>query len=207
MELVQEAMKRKVEIRYNPHRRTIVGVDPARFGADQTVIVVRQDRVVLDVLKYRELDTMEIASIVMEVFRKYSNNSVICVDGVGIGAGVVDALNHRGVPVIDVQSAAKSLDIRTYANRRAELYGKLKEWLQADAVLPNDKDLSNQLAAIEYAMNRKLQIQLKSKDDIRKELGSSPDISDALAYTFAYEEMVSHAYNQRPRRIRTELFI
>lgn len=189
-DLILEAMKRRINPNAYAHKPVVIGVDVARYGSDNSIIVQRQGQYMSQkVHRFYGIDTMELASRVLDVFREVPNgNAVICVDGVGVGAGVVDRLKERGFPVIDVQSAAKSMDSKTYYNKRSELYGLLKDWLRADGVLPDDKDLFNQLRTLEYQYNNRLQIQLESKEDIRKELGESPDIADALAYTFAYEE-------------------
>ncbi len=100
----------------------------------------------------------------------------------------MDRLKQLGLPVIDVQSAERPFDTRTYVNKRAENWGRMKDWLIAGGAIPLDPDLEKQLTGLEYGLNKKLQIILQSKEDIRRHGGVSPDIADALAFTFSYDE-------------------
>lgn len=208
-DVVMEAMKKRLRYEQWSHYRAVIGVDVARFGSDTSIICVRQGPVVLggaDIQKYQNIDTMMLAGKVVDTYRKFNSNAIVCVDGVGVGAGVVDRLRALGIPVIDVQSAAKSLDSRTYFNKRSELYGRLKDWLYADGCLPNDPDIFNQIRVLEYQINNRLQIQLMSKEDIRKEVGGSPDVADAIAYTFAAEEALDLAKTARARNVINATF-
>lgn len=201
-DVVLEAMQRRCDPNIWKGQRPIIGVDVARFGSDMSIILIRQGAMMHPAQKFLGLDTAELSGKIVEEYRKYGNNAVVCIDGVGIGAGVVDRLNQLGLNTIDVQSAAKPLDGRTYSNKRAELWGKMKDWLMASGCLPKDKDLEDQIPALEYGLNNKLQIQLQSKEDIRKSGGKSPDVADALAYTFAYEEAVMFAKMAKARPVR-----
>lgn len=188
-DIVYEAMKRQVNDNDYSHHPIILGVDVARYGNDSTIIIKRQGYKVFPAQKYRLLDNMEVAGKVVEVFRSLpTGRTMICVDGVGLGGGVVDRLKQLGLPVIDVQSAERPIDPRTYVNKRAENWGRMKDWIIAGGALPNDKDLEAQLTGLEYGLNKKLQIILQSKEDIRRHGGVSPDIADALAFTFSYDE-------------------
>lgn len=82
---------------------------------------------------------------------------------------------------------------RSYANRRAEMYDNLREWLAQElpVQIPDDDGLHTDLTAAQWgpgatrynAVNGELL--LESKDAIKARLGSSPDLGDALALTFA----------------------
>lgn len=202
-DLIQEAQKRRLPKEAYAHNSYSIGVDVARFGGDTSVIAVRQGKILLEpIYKFSGIDTMELAGRVIQVYRQLGGNAVVCVDGVGVGAGVVDRLRQLGLRVIDVQSAAKPQDGRTYYNKRGELYGRLKEWLINGGVVPINSDLAAQLRVLEYQINKKLQIQLASKDDLRPLLnGQSPDIADALAYTFAADEMIDFARFTTARKV------
>src|SRR5262249_2581340 len=74
-----------------------------------------------------------------------------------------------------------------FANRRAEIWWHVRDWIATGGAIPNLQALKQELATPIYwfdATGRKV---LESKDDIKKRLqtGSSPDIADALALTFA----------------------
>ncbi len=201
-ESVAESVKRRIDYSVWHSQRPVIGVDVARYGTDESIITIRQGPYVHPQIRKHGLDTMEVAGVVLDTYRKFGNDAVCCVDGVGLGAGVVDALRHRGVNVIDVQSSSKPMDPRTFVNKRAELWGKMRDWIDTSGSIPEDRDLKAQLTSIQYGLNSKLQIQLQSKEDMRKHGKTSPDLADSLAYTFAYDEAVQFAAKSRARNIR-----
>lgn len=168
----------------------IMGVDVARFGDDQTVIAFRRGRDAASVpwVKYRNIDTMTLAS---EVARLADHEKVdaIFVDGVGIGAGVVDRLRQLKREVFDVQSGSKPSGFLAgepyrVKNKRAEMWAAMRNWL-ATGALPDDNELEADLIGVEYGYDADNAIQLERKDDMKKRGLSSPDNADALALTFA----------------------
>ncbi len=165
----------------------MVGVDVARYGDDRTVIVVRRGHAIVEKRVYRELNTMEVASRVVEVIEQHEPQAVF-VDIVGIGAGVVDRLHQLGHrrKVIGVSAAEKAMDVSRYANKRAEMWAKTKEWLREwGALEPQDITLAEELMGPEYGYDARERIQLERKKDMKKRGLASPDEADALALTFA----------------------
>jgi hypothetical protein len=61
------------------------------------------------------------------------------------------------------------------------MYWSLKQDIEILAIEEGD-NLDEGLSSIKYFFNSKGKIQIESKDDIRKRLGRSPDIEDAIAY-------------------------
>lgn len=207
-DVVLEAMQRQVRDGDVSHHPIILGVDVSRYGSDSTIIIRRQGYKVFPPQKYRLMDNMEVAGKVVELYRNLpAGRVIICVDGAGLGAGVVDRLKQLGLPVIDVQSAERPYDTRTYANKRAENWGRMKDWLIAGGSIPKDPDLEKQLISLEYGLNKKLQILLQSKEDIRKHGGVSPDIADALAFTFSYDEHKMVETSAKARHIKKVVWI
>lgn len=187
---VEAALKNKLDYRDYAHYPKLMGVDVARFGDDLTCIIVRQGPKVIDIKSYRGLDTMEVASKVSEA-QRYHLCSSIYIDSIGVGAGTADRLRQLGFPIKDVVVSNKSSDPSTFSNLRAQLWGKMRDWLSiGGADLPieaTDKDanLAAQLTSMEYGYNNKMQIQLLSKKDLKKLGHASPDIADALSFTFS----------------------
>ncbi len=140
--------------------------------------------------KHQGLDLMQLAARVAERAAAEQVRAVFVDEG-GVGAGVVDRLRQLGVPFvfgINFGGAAERWGPDgakpLYANKRAEMWGNLREWL-ADASLPDDPELRADLSAVEYGYNGKGEIQLEKKEDMKKRRLASPDIGDALALTFA----------------------
>lgn len=179
----------------------VIGVDVARFGDDASVIYVRQGRDGRSVgyKMYRELDSIQLAGRVIEFIKKYKPQKVF-VDGTGgYGSGVVDQLGSMGYSdtVEDVQFGSKAIDHEIYFNKRAEMYGLAKKWLEV-GIIPDDQDLINDLTGVEYGFARENKIQLEKKEDMKKRGLASPDIADAFVLTFAFP--VNIVQPRRPYR-------
>jgi hypothetical protein len=174
------------------HDPLILGVDVARFGDDASVIYIRKGRdgKTHAPLVFRGLDTMQLAARVAEQFAHYRADGVF-VDGGGVGGGVVDRCRQLGVPVFEVQFGGKpdrpdfSMEKTLYANKRAEIWGLMREWLEVGAI-PEDPDLAAALIGPQYGFNGKDEIQLERKEDMKRRGLASPDLADALALTFSW---------------------
>ena len=164
----------------------VLSVDVARFGDDQTVIGIRQGRKARILAKYRGLDTVQVAERVIEFMGKEEPDATI-IDGDGLGAGVIDNINHRGFGrrLYEFHGGAPANDGSAFFNKRAEVWGSLREWLMAGAEIPDDAELADDLTGPEYGFSSKQQIQLEKKEDMKKRGLSSPDCGDMLAMTFA----------------------
>ncbi|HJX21979.1 MAG TPA: hypothetical protein VJ454_13375, partial [Steroidobacteraceae bacterium] len=119
------------------------------------------------------------------------NPDAVLVDGTGIGWGVHDRLNQLGCPNlvgVDFGARADRTDASDaaarYANKRAEMWGFMKEWLKAGSLL-DDTELLADLKAVDYGYDASDAILLERKDDMRRRGLASPDDGDALALTFA----------------------
>lgn len=168
----------------------VMGVDVARFGGDSSVICFRRGRDAKEIPweRYRGMDTMELAARVATNIERYKPDAVF-VDGDGVGGGVVDRLRQLGHQVIEVHGAVRPdgpVEGETVSNKRAEVWAKAKYWLKTGGSIPNDLDLIADLTGVEYGYNAHNEIQLEKKEDMKKRGLASPDLGDALAYTFAY---------------------
>lgn len=164
----------------------VLSVDVARFGDDQTVIGIRQGRKSRILAKLRGLDTVQVALRTME-FMDAEKPDATVIDGDGIGAGVIDQINARGYGkgLFEFHGGEAPQDPAMYFNRRAEVWGAMRDWLVAGAEIPDDPELETDLTAPEYGFSNKQQIQLEKKDDMKRRGLSSPDCGDMLAMTFS----------------------
>ena len=183
---VDAAMLREVaEVR---GETVVLGVDPARFGDDSSVIVTRvgRDARTWPVLRFAKLDTQQLAARIAErvnFFRAAGRRVAINIDGTGVGGGVVDRMRSLGFDVTEIGFGERALDPRKFANRRAEIWGAMRDWIAVGA-LPLDQDLATDLCGVEYAFNTRDALQLESKQSMKSRGLSSPDAADALACTF-----------------------
>ncbi len=167
----------------------ILGVDVARFGEDSSVIIARRGRDARSepIRRFRGLDTVQFAREIGNLINALSPDAVF-VDGGGVGGGVVDQLRALGYSPIEVQFGAKAVasEGELPANKRAEMYCNLRHAIKRGLALPNDEELRTELVSIEYVINKRDEIQLVSKEDMRRSGVGSPDATDALALTFAF---------------------
>jgi len=190
-DVVEAARKRVVAAQ--PHEPLVMGVDVARHGNDRTAIVLRRgrDARVIPPIRLRVADLMQVAARVAHEARQHRVDAIF-VD-MGMGAGVVDRLRQMGVPDvygIEFGSAGDGAPgvnnvAGNYANKRAQMWDNLKTWL-ADAAIPDDAELAEDLVGPRYGFNARDQIQLERKEDMKKRGLASPDMADALALTFAF---------------------
>lgn len=178
-ELVQTAIDR--ETYTDPGAALLLMVDVARFGDDYSVIGFRQGRDARSrpYHRFKGLNTVQLANRVAELADEYRPDAII-VDGNGLGAGVVDNLTEMQYSVIEPPQAA---DKERYVDKRAEMWGEMKEWLDTGCI-PDDPLLLDDLVTPEYEFNLHSQIKLESKKDMKKRGFASPDIGDMLAMSF-----------------------
>jgi hypothetical protein len=164
----------------------ILSVDVARFGDDQTVIGWRQGRKSVILKKLRGLDNVQVAERVI-AFMEQEKPDATVVDGDGLGAGVVDQIRNRGFghKLFEFHGAQRANDADKYFNRRTEVWGLMRDWLQAGAEIPDDPELEVDLTGPEYLYSPKQQIQLEKKEDMKRRGLASPDCGDFLAMSFA----------------------
>lgn len=181
----------------------ILGVDPARFGDDRSVIFRRQGLQSMRPAVYRGVDNMTLAGHVAAVIDDWSPDAVF-IDA-GAGSGVIDRLRQLGHDVIEVNFGGRPSQPE-YLNKRAEMWFALRDWLRAGGSIPNDTALKQDLAGPIYWYDAANRIQLEPKDNIKKRGLPSPDMADALALTFAHPVTKRDPYchlkhsNSRSRR-------
>jgi len=162
----------------------VLGVDPARFGADATVIAVRQGRDLVAIRRYRGDDTMEVVGRVIEAMEEFQPAMVVIDEG-GLGAGVVDRLKEQRYKVKGVNFGSKSSKPVMYGNKRAEMWGAMREWLKT-ASIPPDRVLKTDLISPLMKPDSKGTIFLEGKKEMKARGLASPDAADAIAVTFAF---------------------
>lgn len=184
----------------------ILGVDVARFGDDLSVIWPRQGRDARahtpDV--YSGLSTTELTRRIVMKYNELGASAAM-IDGGGVGGGVVDQCRALGLNVFEVTFGGKSdgglVSGERYFNKRAEIYGSLREWLKTGALpdLKAPRSIVDDMCATEFSLSKaKDEIQLEAKDFVKSRLGFSPDLTDALALTFAYPIAENAAFVSRP---------
>lgn len=190
----------------------VLGVDVARFGDDEQIICPRKGRDARTLAwgMFRNLDTMQFAARVIER-RNETRADAVFVDGGGVGGGVIDRMRQLRYDVHDIQFGAKAdrspmpgAEAVKYANKVAEMWGSMREWLKTGAI-PDDPALKAQLTGRRYAhvtISGRDCIALEPKKEMKSRGLASPDRADALALTFAFPVMSSYHAGGVPGDLR-----
>lgn len=169
----------------------VIGVDIAYEGDDQTVIRFRRglDGRTIPPQKYRGMDMMQIAARVAEANERHRPDAIF-IDQGNMGLGVVHRCQQLQLPVYGIDFGDEPIGgdpSAAYYNRRAEMWGKMRDWL-AHAAIDDDPVLKANLTAVEYGFKLRQgrdSILLERKKDMKARGLASPDDGDALALTFA----------------------
>jgi phage terminase large subunit len=188
-ELVDAAMQR--DIAFSPTSHFVYGLDVARFGDDRTVLCRRRGSVVVDFKAWKNLDLMQTVGAAVNEFendgvKAGDGKHEVCVDSIGLGAGVADRLRELGYNVRDV-NVSESAALNPKANRlRDDLWLAVRDWLRERACkLPSDADLRQELVSPTYTFTSTGKIVVEGKQALKKRGLRSPDIADSLCLTFA----------------------
>ena len=178
--------------------RPVLGVDVARYGADETVVYVNTGGHIRLADKWGKTDLVTTAEKIHNIAVR-EGATEIRVDGVGIGAGVVDnlvRLSDNFYKVVTMTGNASSPNVSKWVNARAYWYDTVRERMHNGEIDIDitDSKLSDELGDIQYHFkNGRSALQIESKEDIRArkkkmmsgnvdETGGSPDHADAFIY-------------------------
>lgn len=171
----------------------IWGIDFGRQGNDPTVIRGRRGRngKPFRAIKIRERDSMKLAAIIAGKVAEASYDPMmkpdkIFGDGGGLGGPIIDRLKALGIDIVEVNSQNTADDSDHYANKRAEMAARCKDWAIQGGCLDDDELLKEDLLVDEAREDKKDRLLMMDKDQIRDEIGRSPDDGDAFKLTFAY---------------------
>lgn len=188
---VSDCVKRIMHPNAVDGQARLIGVDPARFGDDPTVIIERQGRCAFNPVVMRGARTEEIAGRIAVMNRDNPADAVFVDATGGWGVGVIDALRLGGIRVIEVNFSSKAKD-DGYFNLRSEMWWDLVQWCKTGGKLPDCPELVKELCEPTYSYQGN-KIRLEEKDQIKARLGWSPNVADALACTFALPIVVGRA--------------
>ena len=164
----------------------VMGLDVARHGDDESCLTTRQGQKCWPQQRWRITDLMQLASKVAEEIAVFEPDAVF-IDVTGIGWGVYDRLRQLGYGevLIPVQVGEAAIKDNLYYNKRAEIWGRMRDWLREGGCLPDDRELESDLIGPEYGHDARERVQLERKQDTKKRGLASPDGADSLAITFA----------------------
>lgn len=183
---VEAVMKARKTLVVEGRGPLIIGVDPAEYGADDTVIIGRRGRDASSIYqRHHGRGPMEVVGIVGKLAERVMPDS-INIDCTGIGSGIADRLKELGYPVQRIGFGERAIDDTLYPKRGDEMWGEMKQWLlDAPCKIADDDQLQTELTMRQYRYDSSRRTLLESKEAMRLRGLGSPDGGDALALTFA----------------------
>jgi len=165
----------------------------ARFGDCETVLAIRRGGTLAALERWAGADLMQTCGRVAQAARD-ERPARIVIDGVGMGAGVVDRLRElqregelEGIEIVLFASGERARDPAKWKSRRDEAFWALRERYRDGGIAHAApwSGLTGQLTALRYRFTSRGQIEIESKDELRRRGLPSPDQADAVALAFA----------------------
>ena len=167
----------------NDTEKKYMTVDVARFGDDRSVVMIWVGMVLLECYIYRKLSTVELSTLIkaLMVSNKVHPQNVI-IDSDGVGGGVADQI--KGTNFVN---NARPLHEQNFSNLKSQCYVKLSDMFREGKISINliepslVEDLTQELLAVKLKdIDKDNKVAVQSKDDMKRILGKSPDLSDCL---------------------------
>ena len=164
------------------------GLDVARFGSDDTVLVEGSGHTVEHVTIVHGQDTMAVAGMGAEYLK--TRRGVLAIDEGGVGGGVYDRIKEQRLPgtvlAVNAGSSPDNDPADRLVNMRSQLWWHAREALYRGEVslarLPDDQyqRLRSELTAPRYRFSSSGKVVIESKEEMVKRGVPSPDLADAF---------------------------
>jgi phage terminase large subunit len=155
---------------------------------------------------WRGLDTMQTAGRVKNAYDEAATDdkpTMIVVDVIGVGAGVVDRLRELGLPVRALNVAEAPAVRAKFHRLRDEMYWRGREWFEGLNVECTDTQVGAELGDVTYGYTSSGQIKVEPKDAIKERLGRSPDVGESLLLSLMEDcQAIPDERSDRYRRAR-----
>ena len=184
---VEAARTRKISALQFSFAAKIMSVEPAWTGGDEIVIGLRQGNTFKILNTYRKNDDdFEMAGYIAK-YEDIEQADAVFID-YGYGTGIYSAGKQLKRKWILVPFGGASID-PGFVNKRGEMWGAMKKWLNEGGSIPDDPILCAQITGPEYYVvatgHNAGKIVLESKEDMKARGLESPNRADNLALTFA----------------------
>lgn len=186
LELIESAIDRDIQ----PFGEWVWGVDVARFGEDRTALAKRRGNAFPTPVRFWQgKDTMQTAGMIKNEYDETepeNRPTAIYIDVIGLGAGVVDRCGELGLPAVGVNVAESPAVKEQFLRLRDELWFEAREWFAGrDVTMCRDETLIAELTLPTFRIESSGKKRVQSKDELKKQGVTSPDIADAFCLTFA----------------------
>lgn len=180
----------------------IMGLDPARYGGDDTVGYVSTGSKVELEFCYSNTSSLKCINYISEWCRRTPNKThYLMMDATGLGGPIADAIyekididndnknNENYIPIVPnlevIEINFGSNDVfeqKEYANVVTEMFFFLKEELikNKNIIIPDDEELIEDLSSRKYLFKSDGRLIIESKDEVKKRIKRSPGRGDSF---------------------------
>lgn len=187
---------------YDGGPRKQIGIDLARFGGDESVIIPRYNCAMVGQKQFSKREPADVVRAAFDWQRELGwddATTVYCVDAGGMGQGVMHLFYENNKRIFEFHSNGTPNEPQVYKDAITEAYFHLRYLTRERLIhLKEDQNSFHQLVSRQYRYDKGL-FRLESKDEFLKRVGTeeytSPDRADAKALAFyphAYSGMNTH---------------
>lgn len=174
----------------NPNNKRYLSVDVARFGDDRSVCMLWVGMVLVEVYVFKKLDTKQLVEEIEELIQKHNvPRTNIIIDSDGVGGGASDFI--KGVNFVNNSSP---LFKQNFVNLKSQCYVKLSEMFKENKISLNlinpdiIDEITQELLVVKLKdIDKDNKVGIISKDEMKKALGKSNDLSDCLMMRMYFE--------------------
>jgi len=175
------------DIAENSELDMVMGVDIARWGVDESVIATNRGGRIRVEGSWGKCDLVDSARLIHK-FAVENNAKEVRIDAAGVGGGVFDMLDRLDefadaeYDLLGWDNGNSSPDIKQWSNKRAYSHDDLRTQMiegKIDLDL-EDEELIDQMQIISYKFTNRGGIAITPKEDMKTEMGGSPDRVDAV---------------------------
>lgn len=189
-----------------------IGIDFARFGADESVVMRRKGNAVVEWAHFAKTEPADVARYAFKLQSEADWRDRDCwyvPDAGGMGQGVMHVFREARKQVHEFHSNGRPAK-KDYDNKITEAWFGLADLVKRrKAHLPNDPRLVQQLSTRQYHVTKQGKLALESKDDYKRrstdEEGASPDRADAAVMAFYERVQAAGNFTERTRPERPGL--
>lgn len=199
--------------------RISLGVDVARFGDDETIIISNVNGIAdLSVIRHGQNlmqtvgDIVRVYKSLINAYPKYQGPITVNIDDTGLGGGVTDRLEEvkteqrlRRLEIVPVNFGSKPPNdgsSENYSDITTYMYSIVKSLMENGEIrIPNDEELIAQLSVRKYGIMSNGKIVLESKKAMKERGIKSPDRADALALSCFSQNKVYASYLDKSETI------
>ena len=174
----------------NPSDKKYICIDVARFGEDSTVISIWVGLTIVEIIRYTKVDTLTLSNHIKDLISKHGiHPSQVIADSDGVGGPLVDMLKCTSFV-----NNARPLHEQNFTNLKSQCYVKLSDLIKQGKISINILDpvivdeLTQQLMSVRLKdVEKDGKVGVIGKDQMKRVLGSSPDIADSIMLRMYYE--------------------